>query len=128
MVAAIVFALFDIIYTVDVIGYTPTLRFSDDNTMPLVRDPNLRVEEVVQGLELPTTMAFLDADNILVLEKNKGTVQRIVDGQIKLKDACVGSPFPRIMRIPNTSFFILVKQYPRMGGRLLAIVCIGTKY
>src|ERR671919_2100351 len=82
VVAAIVFVLFDIIYTVDAIGYTPTLRFSDDNTMPLVRDPNLRVEEVVQGLELPTTMAFLDADNMLVLEKDKGTVQRIVDGQI----------------------------------------------
>lgn len=87
LVAAIVFALFDIIYTVDVIGYTPTLRFSDDNTMPLVRDPNLRVEEVVQGLELPTTMAFLDADNMLVLEKDKGTVQRIVDGQIMRKPA-----------------------------------------
>ena len=87
VVAAIVIALFDIFYTVDVIGYTPTLRFSDDNTMPLVRDPNLRVEEVVQGLELPTTMAFLDADNMLVLEKDKGTVQRIVDGQIMRKPA-----------------------------------------
>ena len=87
MVVAILFVLFDIVYTVDAKGYTPTLRFSDDNTMPSVRDPNLRVEEVVQGLELPTTMAFLDADDMLVLEKDKGTAQRIVDGQIMSEPA-----------------------------------------
>jgi glucose/arabinose dehydrogenase len=31
---------------------------------------------------LPTTMAFVGPDDILVLEKNKGTVQRIVNGQM----------------------------------------------
>jgi aldose sugar dehydrogenase len=31
---------------------------------------------------LPTTMAFLGSDDMLVLEKNKGTVQRIVNGQM----------------------------------------------
>ena len=30
----------------------------------------------------PTTLAFVGPDDILVLEKNKGTVQRIVNGQM----------------------------------------------
>jgi aldose sugar dehydrogenase len=36
----------------------------------------------VEGLELPTSMAFLGPDVILVLEKDKGMVRRIVDGQL----------------------------------------------
>src|SRR4030095_3613563 len=47
---------------------------------PVVRDPNLKIETVTEGLTLPTTMAFVGPDDILVLEKNKGTVQRIIDG------------------------------------------------
>ena len=47
---------------------------------PKVSDPNLKVETLVKGLERPTTMAFLDKDNILVLEKDNGTVRRIVNG------------------------------------------------
>jgi glucose/arabinose dehydrogenase len=49
---------------------------------PQLRDPNLRVELVFDGLEYPTSMAFLDEDDILVLEKDKGTVQRIVNGEV----------------------------------------------
>jgi len=49
---------------------------------PIVRDPNLKVETVATGLMLPTTMAFAGPDDILVLEKDKGTVQRIVNGQM----------------------------------------------
>ena len=49
---------------------------------PQVFDPGLKVEEVVQGLELPTTMAFVGPDDFLVLEKDKGTVMRVVDGKI----------------------------------------------
>jgi glucose/arabinose dehydrogenase len=47
-----------------------------------IRDPNLRVEPVVEGLEFPTTMAFLGPDDFLVLEKEKGTVQRVIDGEM----------------------------------------------
>lgn len=36
-----------------------------------VSDSNLHVEEVVSGLEFPTTMAFLGPNDILVLEKEK---------------------------------------------------------
>ena len=47
-----------------------------------IRDSNLRVEPVVEGLEFPTTMAFLGPDDFLVLEKEKGTVQRVIDGEM----------------------------------------------
>jgi glucose/arabinose dehydrogenase len=65
-----------------------------------VSDLNLKVEEVASGLELPTTMAFLGPGDILVLEKEKGTVQRIVDGQIQpepLLDVNVAGAIERCM-------------------------------
>ena len=40
------------------------------------------MELISEGLELPTSMAFLGPNDILVLEKDKGTVQRIVNGKI----------------------------------------------
>ena len=45
-------------------------------------DPNLKVEVVAQGLRSPTSMAFLGPNDILVLEKESGTVQRIIDGKM----------------------------------------------
>jgi aldose sugar dehydrogenase len=49
---------------------------------PTIKDPNLKVETIATGLALPTTMAFIGPNDILVLEKGKGTVQRIVNGQM----------------------------------------------
>ena len=49
-------------------------------TVPTVKDPNLKVQRFATGLSTPTSMAFLGQNDILVLEKNKGTVQRIKDG------------------------------------------------
>jgi aldose sugar dehydrogenase len=49
---------------------------------PTLNDPNLIVETVYQGLKSPTSMAFLGPDDILVLEKGEGTVQRIINGEI----------------------------------------------
>ena len=49
---------------------------------PIINDPNLKTEVVVNALELPTGMAFLGPDDILVTEKDKGTVRRITDGKI----------------------------------------------
>src|SRR5687768_3720642 len=60
----------------------PGVVASMGNGEPTVRDPNLKIETVTKGLMLPTTMAFVGPDDILVLEKNKGTVQRIVNGQM----------------------------------------------
>jgi glucose/arabinose dehydrogenase len=50
--------------------------------MPIIKDPSLEVEIITRGLEFPTSMAFLGPDDILVLEKNQGTVKRVVGGQI----------------------------------------------
>jgi glucose/arabinose dehydrogenase len=52
---------------------------------PTLNDPNLKVELVVKGLEVPTSMAFLGPDDILVLEKNMGTVLRIPGGELAKK-------------------------------------------
>lgn len=49
---------------------------------PSIRDPNLKVEVVAKNISFPTTMAFLGPDDILVLEKNNGTVRRILNGNM----------------------------------------------
>ena len=49
--------------------------------MPIVRDTNLGIEVVAEGLEFPTTIAFIGPNDLLVLKKEKGTVQRIVNGK-----------------------------------------------
>src|SRR5215212_7675296 len=49
---------------------------------PSIKDPNLGVQLVSEGLEFPTSMAFVGPDDIFVLEKEKGTVQRIVNGKL----------------------------------------------
>jgi aldose sugar dehydrogenase len=47
---------------------------------PTIKDPYLKTEVVFKGLSYPTGMAFLDEDDILVIEKNTGIVRRIVNG------------------------------------------------
>ena len=52
------------------------------NIGPTINDPNLKVQVVFKGIKFPTSMAFLGPNDILVLEKNNGTVQRIVNGNV----------------------------------------------
>jgi aldose sugar dehydrogenase len=47
---------------------------------PIVNDPNLTVDLYFKGLKKPTSMIFLGPDDILVTQKNEGTVERIVNG------------------------------------------------
>ena len=47
---------------------------------PILVDPKLRVDTVFKGIKFPVSMAFLGNNDILVLEKNEGTVRRIVNG------------------------------------------------
>ncbi|MGA7898276.1 MAG: PQQ-dependent sugar dehydrogenase [Nitrososphaeraceae archaeon] len=49
---------------------------------PTIIDPNLKAEVVFKGLKIPTSMAFLAPNNILVLEKNSGNVLRILNGNL----------------------------------------------
>jgi aldose sugar dehydrogenase len=47
---------------------------------PIIKDTNLKAEIVFKGLTYPTGMAFLDQDDILVIEKDTGIIRRIVNG------------------------------------------------
>src|SRR5215211_6063680 len=94
----IVFSLFIILVSLLIppVGYNNIITYAqeeiegvnasigeEDEEQPSIKDPNLGVELVSSdGLELPTSMAFLSPDDILVLEKDKGTVQRIVNGKL----------------------------------------------
>ena len=50
---------------------------------PIVaKDSSLKVELIAQGLRSPSSMAFLGLNDILVLEKETGTVQRITNGKM----------------------------------------------
>ena len=48
----------------------------------IINNLKLKVEVVSDGLDNPTSMAFLGQDDILVLEKDKGTVRRILNGNM----------------------------------------------
>jgi glucose/arabinose dehydrogenase len=50
---------------------------------PEMVDHNLLVRTFVSGLNQPTSMAFLGANDLLVLEKASGKVQRVVNGAIQ---------------------------------------------
>lgn len=50
---------------------------------PMLVDTNLAVRTNVSGLLLPTTMAFLGDNDMLVLEKETGKVQRVINGVIQ---------------------------------------------
>ncbi len=47
---------------------------------PIINDPNLQAEIFVEGLSFPTSMTFIDNNNILILEKEEGTVRLISNG------------------------------------------------
>ena len=49
---------------------------------PTISDPSLKAELVVGGLSSPTSMGFLDNNNILLLEK-EGNVRLVSNGQLQ---------------------------------------------
>jgi len=55
---------------------------SQAQAAPSVVDRNLAVRTVIGGLDMPTSMAFIGQDDMLVLEKRTGKVQRVVDGTV----------------------------------------------
>lgn len=78
----------------------PVLRYSDDVGNPVFNQPGFTAEVVADGLSLPTTMAFLSQNDILVLEKDKGTVMRVMDGEVQpqpLLDVNVATEVERCM-------------------------------
>ena len=65
-------------------AYAPDRPFGGErgSSQPVINDPNLKLELVSEGLQLPTQMAFIGPNDILVLEKDSGMVKRIVNGVI----------------------------------------------
>ena len=49
---------------------------------PIIVDPHLKAEVVSRGLRYPTSMTFLGPNDILVTEKDAGTVRRVVNGTV----------------------------------------------
>src|SRR5688572_2336414 len=54
-----------------------------DPTPPTISDPNIRVEKVITGLESPTSMAFLDNDDIIITQKDNGRVRLVSNGVLQ---------------------------------------------
>jgi aldose sugar dehydrogenase len=50
---------------------------------PTVVDPNLAVRTAASGLDQPISMAFIGPNDMLVLEKATGKVQRVVNGVVQ---------------------------------------------
>jgi glucose/arabinose dehydrogenase len=60
------------------------LAIPEDELPAAINDEDLRIETVATGLIHPTAMAFLGStDDILVIEKDNGTVRRVIDGQVQ---------------------------------------------
>ena len=90
---------------------------------PWVKDPSIVVDQVVEGLTAPTTMAFLDEERILVLEKNNGTVRLIENGELQpepLLDVAVANENERgmlgiaVSNINGTTYVFL--YFTESGG------------
>ena len=66
-----------------VMGFLAPNFASAQEEGPVMLDPTLDVRTVVDGLDTPTTMAFLGPDEFLVLEKNTGQVKHVMNGEIQ---------------------------------------------
>ena len=60
-------------------------KVENSDNLPNLNDGSLSVELVVEGLDSPTSMRFLDASNILVLQKNDGKV-RLISNELLLDE------------------------------------------
>jgi aldose sugar dehydrogenase len=67
------------------ISHAAYVRARPESSGQILIDPSLKVETIFKdGLKGPTTgMAFLGPNDILVLEKNTGKIQRILDGNLQ---------------------------------------------
>ena len=64
-------------------NYNDTFQVLPDPSPPTLSDPNIRVEKVLAGLESPTSMAFLDSDDIIITQKDNGRVRLVLNGVLQ---------------------------------------------
>lgn len=60
-----------------------TFTVLPEENLPTISDTGLRVEKVVEGLDLPTSMTFIDRDDILILQKDNGMVRLVSNGELQ---------------------------------------------
>jgi hypothetical protein len=81
----------------------PALASQNTEQEPVIHDDEMTVQvQSMRELKFPTSMAFLGPDDILVLEKNEGTVNRIVNGEMlpePLLDVNVSTEYERGMLV-----------------------------
>jgi glucose/arabinose dehydrogenase len=65
------------------VSRVPESKMATSKEGLIINDTTLKVEVVAKGLKFPSNMAFLGPNDILVNEKNKGTVQRVINGNIQ---------------------------------------------
>ena len=71
-----------LVFFLIIIALVITLQNNLIYAQPAVKDPNLKVEALVSGISFPTSMLFLDNNNILVLEKD-GNVRLVSNGVLQ---------------------------------------------
>ena len=67
--------------TLCVVGSAPR-NVAAQSTPPTLLDPHLDVRTAASGFTTPVSLAFLASNEMLVLEKNTGKVQHVVNGSI----------------------------------------------
>ncbi|TYB97745.1 PQQ-dependent sugar dehydrogenase [Micromonospora sp. WP24] len=74
---------------------------------PTMLDPKLAVRTAVTGLVSPTGMAFLGDDDMFVIEKTTGRVQRVVDGVV------AGTPLDLAVNAASERGLLGIALHPR---------------
>jgi glucose/arabinose dehydrogenase len=103
---------------------TPTVA---NVNAPSVNDTNLKVSEVISGLNMPTTMAFLGPDDFLLLLKG-GSVVRVTNGTVAstpLLNVSVGSGITQGMlgialsnsSLPNNGKYVFLYYTEVLGNQ-----------
>jgi aldose sugar dehydrogenase len=94
-----------------------------ENTDLKINDSNLKAELVYKGIQVISNMAFIGPDDILILEKNNGTVMRVVNGTMQQEplvdlDVVHSDGLVGITASPNYSnpryVFLYVTEAPRI--------------
>ncbi|KAA2279054.1 hypothetical protein F1Z66_14345 [Candidatus Nitrosocosmicus sp. SS] len=78
-----IFLILNSSYSMISLSYAAYMKAPQSPIGPTVKDDKIVVEKVTDGLDIPTSMAFLGPNDILVTEKETGKVMHIVDGQIQ---------------------------------------------
>jgi aldose sugar dehydrogenase len=87
-------------FNVDASDESQNQQQDRDKSEPWVTDPSLEVQRVSAGLNSASSFAFLGPDDILVLEKDKGIVHRILNGNLladPILDVAVSNKYERGM-------------------------------